>query len=141
MCIDLLFLGVIVIIVFYLDNAGFVIIVSRYIAVTRTLPLLERCHLILLCDVQPQTSSIFLLFLSVVTDFYSVRLYGLRIAVCPAAATGQAIGSNLDQKMCTASTIGQLPLYLVAVPGRVYGSSSQICLMVARKNASAYKVL
>jgi hypothetical protein len=81
------------------------------------------------------------LLLSVVTDFYSVRLYGLRIAVCPAAATGQAIGSNLDQKMCTAPTIGQLPLYLVAVAARVYASSSQICLMVARKNASAYKVL
>jgi len=73
MCIDLLFLGVIVIIVFYLDNTGFVIIASRYIALPRTLPLLERRHLILLCDVQPQTSSILLLFLSVVTDVYSDR--------------------------------------------------------------------
>ena len=44
MCIDLLFLGVIVIIVFYLDNTGFVIIASRYIALPRTLPLLERRH-------------------------------------------------------------------------------------------------
>ena len=72
--------------------------VSSYIAITRTLPVLERRVVIVWCGVQPQaSSSVLLLFL--VIDCYCVQSYGLRIAVCFAAATVLKIGFNIDQKV------------------------------------------
>lgn len=39
----------------------------------------------------------------------------MTIVVCPAGATVQMIGFNLDQKRCTAPTIGQVRLYYLFI--------------------------
>jgi len=57
----------------------------------------------------------------------------MRIVLCHAGTTVQAIGFDHDQKVCSALTMGQLQLYYLPVSGQVCGSEHWIWLMVARK--------
>ena len=121
----------------YLDNVGFVIIASRYIAITRALPVIERRHVILFCGAWVQASSRFLL-LSVVVCVYSFHSYGMRIVVCLVAATVLKIGFNLDQKVCITPTMSQLLLYLLRTLRQRCGSDM---LDGYQKNARDSKAL